>query len=121
MDSLLDQRVPGSPAGVGRALRRPPGRPLSFLWLLHDRGGAAIFTQRKFGCTVKWRPIAFQWWAGARRQRARPCGRAVLCPPRPGPRPARPGTRAHPALAVWPLVHLQWADLDFPLVHDYDL
>jgi hypothetical protein len=55
--------------------------------------------------------------------RARPCGRAEVCPPHLCRRPARPGTRAHPALplAVWPLVHLQWADLDFPLVHDYDL
>ena len=33
MDSLLDRRVPGSPSGVGHALRRPPGRLLWVAWV----------------------------------------------------------------------------------------
>ena len=121
IDSLRERRARCSPAGAGHALRRPPGRPLSFLWLLHDCGGAAIFAQVQRGSTVTWRLITFQLRAGTPRQRARPCGRAEVCPPHLCPRPARPGTRAHPALAVWPLVYLQWSDLDFPLVCDYDL
>ena len=100
---------------------RAPGRPLSLAsGLLHDCGGAAIFAQRKFGCTVTWPLTTLQLRAGTPWQGAPHCRCAVRCASPRCPRPARSGTRAHPALAVWPLVRLQCAVLDFPLAYDYD-
>ena len=106
---------------VGHALRRPPGRPLLFLWLLHDSVARRASNAAQVWCTVPWRLIAFQLRAGAHRQRAPSCGRAVLCPPRPCPRPGRPGTHALPVMAAWPPVHLQQLVLVFPFASDYDL